>query len=1455
MTLTFCATQNGSPLAAPEIDNRSICHALAKSRILNHFTMSKTAENSPSQPRNQLSSYFAASHAFLIAIEDYDHLTRLQTPVSDVQLLAEVLQHEAHDYTIHPLVLNPDKAELEIFLSQTLPALVKPDDRVLLYFAGHGIALDEENIAEPKGFLLPRDAQRNDTSSFLPMEFLNDQLHKLPCRHLLLMLDCCFAGSFQWSNTRTRGIGFDHLPKYVYRQRFEYFVQEPAWQVVTSAAYNQKASDVVNQYALGKREENNAPNSPFTLALVEALRDGAGDLVPHGGDGLMTLSEVFSYVQDRLAQCQSANTQKPACFPLPKHRQGEFLFLNPQKQLFLTEYKDENNPYRGLQAYEPENQNSFYGRERVISELRERLNQTNFLVVSGTSGSGKSSVVKAGLLPALAGDGYVYSIIRPGAYPLASLTEGLAALQSARTGNQAAAPAVLVVDQFEEIITQCVNKDEREVFYLQLLDLLTGKGPVQKVIVTVRADFDPAFEQTVLREVWHPARYIIPVLNFSELQEIIVQPASERCLHFDTGLVDELVKSVLNTPGGLPLLSFTLMELYDRFVKRWAAGDTNRTLTRADFQAIGGVEGSLRQKADALYTGFDTASKNTMQNLLLRMVAITGSEYAGKRVLRRDLVFNDPVENGRMDIVVQALEEARLLVSGKADQYDDAYVEPAHDALVRAWPQLLDWIAERGADNVVLQNRLNEAVNDYEFAKGGLWSKDPRLELLRAELLKSNSWINQRERIFIEESVSKAILEIEELEKQRDEAIRQRNVAEKNMRAATNTALVLRTAKADPTLALRIADYNLRQHPENAAGYSLFHDIISDPAQVFYQQTLKAGDAVAYIFVVAFSPDGKTILTGSRDKKARLWSRDGHLIHTFDEHKGTINSAAFSPDGKLLLTGSADNTAKIWSTDGQLLLTLSEHQKAVTSVAFSSDGKLILTGSNDKTAKIWSHKGHVLTTLTGHDDMVNAIAFSPDDKTILTGSDDRTAKLWSLDGQILANLNEHEGHITSVAFSPDGAALLTGSGDRSAKLWSVDGKLLHTFNAHRDVVKSVAFSSDGKRILTGSQDWTAKVWTLEGRVIATLIGHQSSVESAAFSPPWSDDSLKGQLALTGSLDGMTKRWSLDGLLVSNFEGHSEGLSSVAYSPDGTKVLTGSYDKTAKIWTNDGKLIAEFKGEQGAVYACAFSPDGNWIVTGNWDKTAKLWSVKGSPEVIFTGHEDKVTSVAFSPDGKTILTGSRDKTAKIWSLDGKVITTIIGNAGPVLAVAFSPDGKTVITGSGGDNTVKIWSLDGRLIQTLARHSNVVLAVAFSPDGQTILSGSSDDTAIHWSLDGQILAILKGHEIGVNAVAFSPDGKTLATASNDDTAKLWSPNGQLLTTLTGHKGYVTAIVFSPDGATILTASSDKTAKCWMMPQTFLAERVQKFSFQEFHDAGVQLEPDDLAKVQPEEKEDVR
>lgn len=606
---------------------------------------------------------------------------------------------------------------------------------------------------------------------------------------------------------------------------------------------------------------------------------------------------------------------------------------------------------------------------------------------------------------------------------------------------------------------------------------------------------------------------------------------------------------------------------------------------------------------------------------------------------------------------------------------------------------------------------------------------------------------------------------------------------------------------------------------------------------------------------VAFSPDGKTLATGSKDDTATLWrlSPEGGAqpLAKLQGHAGVVMSVAFSPDGKTLATGSGDYSVRLWKLgpegDAELVAELKGHAGAVTSVAFSPDGKTLATGSWDNTARLWKLSpkdgAQLLAELKGHAEVVTSVVFSPDGKTLATGSRDNMARLWKLrlpgKTELVAELKGHANRVDSVAFSPDGQTLATGSSDHTAKLWRLSpeggAQLLAELEGHADRVASVAFSPDGKILATGSWDKSVRLWRLSpesgAQPLAELKGHASPITSVAFS---SD----GKTLATGSWDDTARLWRLSSesstQLLAELKSHADRVDSVAFSPDGKTLAALSLNDTVRLWRlspEGGAQFAELKGFAGRVTSVAFSPDGKTLATGSRDNTTRLWrlSPEGGAQLLaeLKGHLDRITSVAFSPDGKTLATGSWDNTVRLWRLSPEggiqLLAELKGHALGVTAVGFSPNGTTLATGS-LDRMVRLWRLSTRggaqLLAELKGHASSITSVAFSPDGKILATGSRDNTARLWRLSpegsAQVLTGLNGHEGLVTSMAFSPDGKILATGFLDNTLRLWRLNAegraQLLARLKDGGADFTSVVFSHDGKSLITASYDGRVRLW-------------------------------------------
>ncbi|MEN8446944.1 MAG: caspase family protein, partial [Cyanobacteria bacterium J06555_13] len=575
---------------------------------------------------------FEKSLAVVIGIDQYRNgIVPLRTAVADAHAVASLLEHE-HEYQVLSLLdESANLTGLQSLIEETLPSLLSANSRLLLYFAGHGIAQDGDD--GPAGYLIPQDAVPGDVGSYLSMVSLHDELTALPCRHFLAVFDCCFAGAFRWSSTRDITV----VSEVIHRERYDRFRQDPAWQVITSASYDQPAMDV-----LSLRDERGAvvdsqdqQHSPFAAALIQALQGEADSSPPAklgkpAGDGVITATELYLYLRDQVEVLteEQSRRQTPEICALRNHDKGEYIFLTPGHELNLPpapELKKENNPYRGLESFDQAHKDLFFGRDTEIERLLKRLDEPYpMIVVLGASGTGKSSLVKAGLLPRVSNNPafHVLPVMRPGNYPLDALARACESLVSADEAKGLSerfaadeiglsqlvgqwkkthpkAKLLLVIDQAEELITQAITQAQSSHFQRLVKRAMAEHWKHFRVVATLRLDFEAQFQDDELRDGWMDSRFVIPPMSQVQLREAIEKPAAARVLYFEpSSLIDQLVEDVAQTPGALPLLSFMLSELYLRYLERRS---DNRALKEKDYRALGGVSGALTQRATQEY--------------------------------------------------------------------------------------------------------------------------------------------------------------------------------------------------------------------------------------------------------------------------------------------------------------------------------------------------------------------------------------------------------------------------------------------------------------------------------------------------------------------------------------------------------------------------------------------------------------------------------------------------------------------------------------------------------------------------------------------------------------------------------------------------------------------------------------------------------------------------------------
>ena len=1097
------------------------------------------------------------------------------------------------------------------------------------------------------------------------------------------------------------------------------------------------------------------------------------------------------------------------------------------------------NPYKGLRPFYEADAADFFGREALTDRLLARLSEgdgmARFLAVVGPSGSGKSSVVRAGLIPALrrgalpGSENWFVIQMLPGARPLEEMETALlriavnppeSLLSQMREDERGMLRAIkrvlpaddagprrsellLLIDQFEEIFTLVEDESDRAQFLEGLLAAAADPRGRLRVVVTLRADFyDRPLQYAGLGELVRQQTEVVLPLSSAELERAITGPGGRMGVELGPGLLAEIVADVADQPGALPLLQYALTELFER-----REGDL---LSREAYHAIGGVLGALGRRAEELFQGLEEEGREAARQLFLRLITLgEGTEDTRRRVLRTELAAIECPEDSAepvqmnpevLDNVIDLYGRHRLLTFDRDPVMRGPTVEVAHEALLREWGRLRRWL-DASREDLRTHRRLTAAAAEWAEANqdAGFLLRGSRLSLFEAWATEADLALTRLERDYLQASVA--------LREQREaaralaaEQVRQAEIERQRAEEQARTSRHLRWLAvglgAVLVLAIVATAFALvqRSKSQQSLRLSIAHRLTA--AAISSLEAHPERSVLLAVEAMRATHDADGTVTREADSALRRALEALRVQHTLFGHAGPVFDTAFSPDGNCLATAGADRTARVWdSISGEEIFVLSGHTSLVRSVAFAPTeggagrcGAHLVTASEDGTAKVWSlpsgsaATGEELLALSGDAGPVWSVVSDRDGTRLATGGGDGTVRIWdTTTGQELLALSGHGGPIRGIAFSPDGTHLSTTSEDGSAKVWSLStdegtfGQELLTLSGHTGAVWSVGFSPDGTRLATAGEDGTGRVWdATSGDELCRLIGHGGAVRG------------------------------------------------ITFGPGGTHLATTGDDEKVRVWTlgsGDGASAREtliLSGHSGPVFGIAFSPDGTRLATASEDRTGKVWDISASQQdLTLSGHTSSVWTAVFSPDGTRLVTGSDDGTAKVWdAVSGQELLTISANTQAVWFAAFSPDGARLATAS-SDGTARLWdATTGEELLTLSGHTGWVNWIAFSPDGTRLATAGADETAKLWdAVTGEELRTLSGHAGWVYAVAFSPDGTRLATAGYDGTARIWeTASGRELLTIPDHAGWVFGVAFSPDGKRLATASEDGTARVW-------------------------------------------
>jgi WD40 repeat protein len=1103
----------------------------------------------------------------------------------------------------------------------------------------------------------------------------------------------------------------------------------------------------------------------------------------------------------------------------------------------------ETIPYLGMRPYQITDAPIFFGREVYVERMVLSLVRRPLLVLIGASGSGKTSLLQAGFIPAVQtgqlGSETFSIMIRPGANPFESLAEVFNSypvkhdtqastsdvnslsetllkgdllltdmVERVLQAKPECSQVVLIVDQFEELFT--LSSDV--MIQKRLIETLLGglSDGRLNLVLSVRADF----YSDLLRNSNLASRLGENMLNLGgmsedELRKVIVEPARLMGVTFEPGLDELIIDSIRGEAANLALLQVTLYEL-------WKLRKGN-LITHEAYLSIGGVKGALARRAETLYNTLNPEQREAARQVLLRLVRI------GPPDLPQPVSSQTFEEQGRA--VTQVLAEARLVTLGTDETSGEVTVELSHEALINEWGRLRAWLDE-DREVLRLRQQLEQAAKEWVGS-----NRDEDVLFRGARLKQANHFVSawSEEISPLEQDFLKASQE--QSKREHKARSRMRSLATfltvalvvvlgvailalNNFRVAYDNLQLYQTYESKNTQLLATNAVALQRESTASMEIDLQRRTAETAqAQAEYQATLSFADSLSVQAVAQLGTQHDLALllsVGAFDRAKTFQTRTGlfsawqynpRLLRFYHGHKANVNSVAFSPDGSIIASGGADNSVQFWYAETGKIIGKAPppaHTKQVTSLAFNPDGKSLASGGADGTIRLWdSSSGTPLSLLSGFEKEITILSFSPDGRNLAAGTTDGSVILWeAASGQIIAEQNFiFDGSVNDLSFSPDGSTLAVGGADGSIQLWPADLKgekgPIRTFDAHPNGVNSLAYSPDpdGKSLASGG---------------CTTRQNEDSCQSGEVKV-W--DSTSGDLLLTipfAQTDITSLAYSPDGRIIA--AGGSEGsiflleiLTTNSPTPTPVPVIKNLPSSTLTPVETPVPIIKDFVSQ---------SP------------SAKLY-------LMLKGHTGRINDIAFSPNGQRLVSGSSDSTVRLWNIspDQGLNQPFYGSKVGARSVVFSSKDNLLASG-GSDGQILQWDLSQpeKPVQKTLDNKAGVLSLSFSPDAKVLASGSDDQKIRLWDVsNGELISELTGHSGPVWSVVFSPvcelasnksDSCKLASGSADGTIRFWDPSsGKMIgEPLAGHTNQVLELAFSPDGSILASGSTDTTIILW-------------------------------------------
>ncbi|MFC1959473.1 AAA family ATPase [Chloroflexota bacterium] len=1170
------------------------------------------------------------------------------------------------------------------------------------------------------------------------------------------------------------------------------------------------------------------------------------------------------------------------------------------------------NPYKGLRAFQEADAGDFFGREALVARLLERLDEAEdnnrFLAVVGPSGSGKSSVVRAGLIPALrdgalpGSDKWFMIQMIPGGHPFEELEAALlrvavnppetllTQLKEDERGLIRAVKRVLpgeedselllVVDQFEELFT-LAGDDTRTLFLDSLLAASLDPRSRIRVVITLRADFyDRPLNVPSFGELFRKRNEAVLPLTAEELSRAIIKPAARVDVMPEPGLVEAIVSDVGEQPGALPLLQYALTELFDR--------REELVLTRAAYQDSGGVLGALSRRAEDLFTGLDETQQEAARQMFLRLVTLgEGTEDTRRRVGRSELAAGDAV-----DAVIQVYGEARLLTFDRDPISREPTLEVAHEAITTVWARFHTWLAESRHD-IRQQRLLTTTAVEWEQA-----DKDPSYLLRGTRLEQFADWadgaslaLTQHERNFLETSLKQ---QAQEQETEHERQIRELDLAQQAAQSQRRAAHQLRYLVAGLVVFLTVAvvltvlafgerDNALHQAEVNHSlvlarnSQDALEGGDTDLALLLARESIgidnppeeaiRALREVAFgigtrailrqqgnsVEALAISPNTRWALSGSCAEigpddncvhgELILWNIETLLGHPLEGHMDWVDSVAFSPDGQTAFSASRDNTIFLWDiATGEIIRHFEGHLNGVNAVVFSPDGSIALSGGgcgarDDENVCtvgemfLWDvETGEIIHRLEDHTGGVNTVTFSADGLVAVSGSDDTTLIIWDLDpesesfGEPIRTIEGHTSAVNTVVINPTTGAIISGGDDLVLRQWDMNTGEEISYSFIITQPQELAVSADGRTILMAG-DWELRM--LDGeiqQIVQLLYDHSPTyIRSAAMSQD-------GRLALSGGEDGTLRLWNMkNDTQLRQFT--SEGWRGGGHI-HGDYLFSVSWEGWVEFKNLEtGDLIGRFAGHPNWTTGAILIPpdeDKLLVISSNWGGGADghLWlvyDIATGEEILRVEDEAEYNDYAsqVSHDGRLFLSGtmqwvtgeSGDGEAIIFDLATGEKHCILQDTEDVSGVDFNADDTQVLTSSFVNHNVTLWDVETCREIRRYEHNYALWWVKFAPNNTYIVGTDDGNALIQVDIDtGEIVQRFLGHRDYPWRLAISPDGRHLVSGDLAGTIILWDIKTGKEVRRFAHDAAIGDVRFNLDGQTISSHDHAGTIRQW-------------------------------------------